>query len=175
MRCCIFIDLTIKDLTLFFDIEDHHRLHFSDTMETIVHGKPTAPFHDASTGESTFPEVKDFFGLCYDGSNYHFNGRIHAMPPQHGIPGFQRVTMMSFRPDLDGNYGLGHTSAWAYEGCVLPGNQIMIGRWWRAEPDTPSNSPSYSGPFIFWAVETSPEDKLKDATTALQFLDSVNI
>lgn len=119
------------------------------------------------------PEIKDFFGLGYDGVKYHFNGRIHAMPAQQGIPGFQRVTMMKYLPDEHGNYGLGHTSGWAYEGCVLPGNEIMLGRWWRVEPDPALQEPAYSGPFIFWRVEGSAEDKVKDATDAVKFLESI--
>jgi hypothetical protein len=164
---------TIKDLTLFFDILDHPELHFSDVMEEALNGKPLGPLRDHVTGETSIPETKDFFGLGYDGNRYHFNGRIHAMPPQQGIPGFQRVTMMKTLPDEDGIHGLGHTSYWAYEGCVLPGNEIMIGRWWRLESDPTDQEPTYSGPFIFWGVEGTAEDKVKDVTTALKFMESI--
>ena len=27
------------------------------------------------------------------------------------------------------------TNYWAYEGVVLPGNQIIIGRWWYPDPN----------------------------------------
>jgi hypothetical protein len=139
-----------------------------------LHGKPVGPLRDALTGEALTPDVKDFFGLGYDGTTYHFNGRVHAMPAQQGIPGFQRVTMMKYLPDEEGNYGFGHTSGWAYEGCVLPGNEIMLGRWWRVEPDPAQQEPAYSGPFIFWRVEGSAEDKVKKATDAVKFLESIS-
>jgi hypothetical protein len=96
------------------------------------------------------------------------------MPAQQGIPGFQRVTMMKYLPDENGNYGFGHTSGWAYEGCVLPGNEIMLGRWWRVEPDPAQQEPAYSGPFIYWRLEGSAEDKIKDANDAAKFMESIS-
>jgi len=27
------------------------------------------------------------------------------------------------------------TNIWAYEGVVLPGNQIIVGRWWYPDPN----------------------------------------
>ena len=45
---------------------------------------------------------------------------------------------------------------WAYEGVVLPGGKIVVGRWW-----SPSNNAAggavdeqqYSGPFVLWCVD----------------------
>jgi hypothetical protein len=158
---------------MFFDIQNYPELHFTDMLEEVLHGRPFVPLSDHITRDISMPEIKDFFGLGFDGKQYHFNGRIHAMPPQQGIPGFQRVTMMKFLPDEDGYYGFGHTSGWAYEGCVLPGNEIMIGRWWRVEPDPADQEPAYSGPFIFWGVEGTAEDKATDATAALKFMGTI--
>jgi hypothetical protein len=42
-------------------------------------------------------------------------------------------------------------SCWAYEGVVLPGGMIMVGRWWSPADDTVDRLGT--GPFIFWNVE----------------------
>src|SRR5271163_4309178 len=73
---------TVQDLTMFFDIQDYPELHFIDRLEEVLHGRPFGPLCDHLTGEASTPETKDFFGLGYDGKQYHFNGRVHAMPPQ---------------------------------------------------------------------------------------------
>ena len=46
--------------------------------------------------------------------------------------------------DIDG-------SCWCYEGVVLPGGMIMVGRWWS--PVDASEDMECVGPFIFWHVE----------------------
>ena len=69
---------------------------------------------------------------------------------------------------------------WAYEGVVLPGAEVIVGRWFRIDPDTPgagvalsdegfsrgtkrgfdmtkaerdATESLYSGPFMFWSVD----------------------
>ena len=39
---------------------------------------------------------------------------------------------------------------WAYEGVVLPGGMIMLGRWWSVA-DTDRRR-ECTGPWIFWNV-----------------------
>lgn len=51
----------------------------------------------------------------------------------------------------NGNY-------WAYEGVVLPGGMIMLGRWWSPMDDNRADRLSI-GPFIFWNV---PDEKAID-------------
>lgn len=60
---------------------------------------------------------------------------------------------------------------WAYEGCVLPGGRIIVGRWWDAvaELDNPNIN---SGPFIWWNVDRSGATKPIEKTEAFDFLDS---
>ena len=41
-------------------------------------------------------------------------------------------------------------SCWAYEGVVLPGGMIMLGRWWCPQDETKR----CMGPFVFWNVDT---------------------
>jgi hypothetical protein len=71
--------------------------------------------------------------------NDEFNviGWLNALPDQCGIPGWQRITFMKhFADDLDYVDG---ENLWAYEGVVLPGGRIMVGRWWFASEDTDRN------------------------------------
>ncbi|TKA39328.1 hypothetical protein B0A54_10346 [Friedmanniomyces endolithicus] len=77
-------------------------------------------------------------------------GWLNALPAQHGVPGWQRMTMMKYYEDLVTG-GVDYDSLWAYEGVVLPGGQIMLGRWWS--PSDGVGSEQYSGPFILWCVD----------------------
>ncbi|MCJ1248428.1 hypothetical protein MMC30_005646 [Trapelia coarctata] len=110
-------------------------------------------------------------------------GILHALPYQHGIPGFQRATWMTVPPshryedekelmedaanqiavmDITGDIT-------AYEGIVLPGAKIMVGRWWSPN-DTPEEELEGGlngyykqerceiGPFILWAVDEEEEE-----------------
>jgi hypothetical protein len=63
------------------------------------------------------------------------SGWLNPLPPQHGIPGWQRVTFMKhFLDDYD---QVDKDDLWAYEGVALPGGRMILGRWWAAtaEPD----------------------------------------
>ncbi|KAK0823355.1 hypothetical protein LTR73_008597 [Friedmanniomyces endolithicus] len=77
-------------------------------------------------------------------------GWLNALPAQHGVPAWQRMTMMKYYEDLVTG-GVDYDSLWAYEGVVLPGGQIMLGRWWS--PSDGVGSEQYSGPFILWCVD----------------------
>jgi hypothetical protein len=66
-----------------------------------------------------------------DDQNDHFyaSGWLNPLQAQHGIPGWQRVTLMKhFMEDYDTL----DDDLWAYEGVVLPGGRTMLGRWWYA-------------------------------------------
>lgn len=114
--------------------------------------------------------MKYFYGSLQDSRKAHIYGAIHGIPTQHGIPGFQRVTMMKCFLDYYGNYDPGEV--WAYEGCVLPGATIIVGRWW--DPRAEAGSDVFSGPFIFWNVESSWVEKPVDGEDALNFLKSLS-
>ncbi len=75
-------------------------------------------------------------------------GWLNPLPPQSGVPGWQRMTMMKYFEDEDGTLDTG--GLWAYEGVVLPGGQIILGRWWCPMDDAEE---MYSGPFILWCVD----------------------
>lgn len=62
--------------------------------------------------------------------DFHAIGWLNPLPDQCGIPGWQRITFMKhFAEDLD---DVDSDNLWAYEGVVLPGGRIIVGRWWFA-------------------------------------------
>ncbi|KAH6615265.1 hypothetical protein C7974DRAFT_443417 [Boeremia exigua] len=82
-------------------------------------------------------------------------GWLNALPDQCGIPGWQRITFMKhFAEDLD---DVDSDNLWAYEGVVLPGGRIIVGRWWFASEAVDFNR-DYNGPFILWASEPDEFD-----------------
>ncbi|KAK4507465.1 hypothetical protein PRZ48_001200 [Zasmidium cellare] len=111
----------------------------------------------ASKRGSSSPEPVDFtwesksfrFGGSGDEAKEGFlaDGWLNTLPAQNGVPGWQRLTMMKYFTDHNGAVDYEH-GLWAYEGVVLPGGKIIVGRWWNPDGD------SYSGPFILWCVDT---------------------
>ena len=103
---------------------------------------------------------------------YNAMGWLNPLPPQQGIPGWQRITFMKhFMDDFD---QVEQDNLWAYEGVVLPGGRIILGRWWYASDHIDFNvshlivfsrrdlitklqQDDYNGPFILWAVDPQPE------------------
>lgn len=78
------------------------------------------------------------------------------------------MTMMKYYMDRNGAMDM--ASLWAYEGIVLPGGMIIIGRWWHPVPGEPQDvsvyhdhccihvltiDQEYTGPFILWNVDSS--------------------
>ena len=59
---------------------------------------------------------------------FYAQGWLNALPPQHGVPGWQRMTMMKYFQDDDIGE-IDYEALWAYEGIVLPGGQIILGRY----------------------------------------------
>ncbi|XP_014555418.1 hypothetical protein COCVIDRAFT_38776 [Bipolaris victoriae FI3] len=86
---------------------------------------------------------------------YRALGWLNALPPQGGIPGWQRITFMKHfsddyqDPDQD--------NLWAYEGVVMPGGRMILGRWWFAS-ESMATQLDYNGPFILWAVDEPEMD-----------------
>lgn len=157
---------------MFSDIKNTPQLAYPPVIDEWLKGGPKGEYTDGVSGEKVMPKVKDFFGLGRSEVDYHLHGRIHGLPPQQGIPGFQRVSMLKYLPCINGIYGTGHTTFWAYEGCVLPGNQIMLGRWW-SPTGVMERGRTYCGPFIFWRVSGSVEDRMRTTDDAVAFLDLV--
>lgn len=129
-----------------------------------------------------------FTGGGFDAESFMAQGWLNPLPSQCEIPGWMRWTMMKFyvktsagaSPTDDDPFGMqGHGIAsynvdysniddaalWAYEGVVLPGGEIVVGRWWAADEADPGSGTGmmptppdgggecYSGPFMFWCVD----------------------
>lgn len=47
---------------------------------------------------------------------------------------------------------------WAYEGVVLPGGEIIAGRWWSPQDEDAGDEELYSGPFMFWCCDPHPTE-----------------
>ncbi|KKY19041.1 hypothetical protein UCDDS831_g05673 [Diplodia seriata] len=93
-----------------------------------------------------------FQAVGYDDEDFNAAGWLNELPNQHGIAGWKRMTMMKYFED--GNGGWDNNALWAYEGVVLPGGRLMLGRWWSPENPVP-NREVYTGPFIFWNTDAS--------------------
>lgn len=84
--------------------------------------------------------------------NFSANGWLNSLPSQMGVPGWQRLTMMKYYKNKDTDV-IDDNSLWAYEGVVLPGGKIIVGRWWRAGVHDDDEDEFYSGPFILWCID----------------------
>lgn len=91
-----------------------------------------------------------FGGECEDQTGFLADGWLNTLPSQSGVPGWKRMTMMKYFEDEYGN--IDFDRLWAYEGVVLPGGQIIVGRWWS--PYQTDENLIYSGPFILWCIDT---------------------
>ena len=224
---------------------DHPPHHLSALGSSVKCGTPdsaepepiSAELEEAATcSTGLLPQIEaprrgvhyqQFSGFGTDADRFECNGILHPLPPQNGIPGWHRITMLKYFPSdlvsdagtpsasspnhpssakgddasndedtkssspassqshssqssasstssisppvnwpspaaftpINGNYATQMTpddvdidnSCWAYEGVVLPGGKIMLGRWWSPTQD--ADEFLCMGPFIFWEVE----------------------
>ena len=127
--------------------------HLRSLHKPETHAKTRAQRRSASP--STTADIKSR-SFRFDGSghdNYEdflADGWLNPLPPQQGIPGWQRMTMMKYFIQEDDT--IDTDALWAYEGVVMPGGQIMLGRWWS--PNDGTGDSMYSGPFILWCVDS---------------------
>ncbi|KAF2260824.1 hypothetical protein CC78DRAFT_384489 [Lojkania enalia] len=95
-----------------------------------------------------------FVGEGDDDEHFYANGWLNPLPAQPRgceIPGWQRITFMKYFVDEQGAMEM--DALWAYEGAVLPGGRIVLGRWWWASEEIGEMGEENSGPFILWAVD----------------------
>jgi hypothetical protein len=134
-----------------------------NTIEPQVAAQGRKPKADPSTDNVQFTGT----GIDLD-DDFNAIGWLNPLPEQHGIPGWQRITFMKhFMDDFD---QVEQDNLWAYEGVVLPGGRIILGRWWYASEQVDFNvsgtcvresviskantkQKDYNGPFILWAVD----------------------
>jgi hypothetical protein len=169
----------MQDITMFFDESKFPTKAWPQSFENYYDTNPYRLYEHspprwtlrnprAPTVESKRYPMKAFFGSSQGRRDAHFYGRMHAIPPQAGIPGFQRVTFLMFYP-YSGEYD--SSSTWAYEGCVLPGNRVIVGRWWWIRNNNIEDDDIPSGPFIFWNVDESNAERPIEKEDAMEFLD----
>ncbi|KAF2761678.1 hypothetical protein EJ05DRAFT_181587 [Pseudovirgaria hyperparasitica] len=104
-----------------------------------------------SNGSRSVPSINGLYfqGRGTDDEEFLSAGWLNQLPTQQGIPGWKRMTMMKYYRCEDTG-AVDVDALWAYEGIVLPGNKIILGRWWA--PGSDLDGQSYSGPFILWNV-----------------------
>lgn len=138
---------------------------FEDYLQALEEPKKRMRAEPQSRGSNSGPEIESpsfrFGGFGEDAKEgFLVDGWLNTLPRQSGIPGWQRLTMMKYWADEFGN--VDYNVLWAYEGIVLPGGKIVVGRWW-----CPIGTEfRYSGPFILWCVDTpallrESEEKMK--------------
>lgn len=105
-----------------------------------------------------------FFGTFDDNhgaSPLNIAGVVHPLPPQHAIPGWQRVTMVAYETPESGTASKGYLDAgyWdlsiymRFEGVSCPGANVMLGRYHigkKYDDDDDDRQFKKRGPFIFW-------------------------
>lgn len=60
--------------------------------------------------------------------DFRIGGWLNPLPAQHGVPGWQRLTMMKYfvEEDANGQDVIDIDALWAYEGVMLPGGKIVV-------------------------------------------------
>jgi hypothetical protein len=143
---------------------------FEDHLDSIAfhqkYAKPAgrrAQRSNRSPTSAHIPEDKTrrFEGTGYDDEDFYAAGWLNPLPPQHGVIGWKRMTMMKFFMDINGLVDI--DALWAYEGVVLPGGEIIVGRWWAPDDSSEIGKMTmYSGPFILWNVDSHEQKKELD-------------
>jgi hypothetical protein len=134
--------------------------HLKSTTNWDSMKNPNAFYPQHRLDSECEPQVDDgdmrqsyrFEGLGYDDEEFFASGWINPIASQRGVPGWNRMSMMKYFKNTDGSLDYG--ALWAYEGVILPGGNMIVGRWWAADP-AKSPEDQYSGPFILWNVDAS--------------------
>ena len=137
-----FTDLNVdegKIQSLELDFVDEGELpwsaFFEDHLQSLCGAPPpTRPLKTqgrSQTQDMNAPQNLQFLGKgknCDD--KFQALGWVNGLPAQEGIPGWQRITLMKY---FGGNgVEWDDDNLWAYEGVVLPGSRMILGRWWFA-------------------------------------------
>lgn len=105
-----------------------YHLHSTSALEPVR----TRAQHRCTGPDAAYERVNQRFQASgYDDEDFHGAGWLNQLPSQQGISGWKRMTMMKYFEDGEG--GWDNNALWAYEGVVLPGGQVMLGRWWSPE------------------------------------------
>ncbi|KAG9247336.1 hypothetical protein BJ878DRAFT_194743 [Calycina marina] len=166
----------LHELSIFHDETAFPSTAWPQQFETLISTDPFPPSNSPNplnVAALRFP-LLSFFGTGRDATRPgHLFGRIHGLPLQQGIPGFQRVSFIKFcynRAEMNLEF-VDTEQIWAYEGCVLPGGRIMVGRWMHVSLDGDVLDPvdRLSGPFIYWNVDDNRADPPIFPSEALKY------
>jgi hypothetical protein len=84
---------------------------------------PMSAIHDSSA------KALRIEGDGTDGEeDFYLDGWLNPLPPQCGVPGWQRLTMMKYFIETDdhGEDIIDTDALWAYEGVMLPGGKVIV-------------------------------------------------
>ncbi|KAL8983361.1 MAG: hypothetical protein Q9205_002385 [Flavoplaca limonia] len=153
----------------------HVPLHWTSNVEK----GETRPEGQISVPKIVKAKERHFFGL----GEYNVNlaplnvaGVVRSLPPQCGIPGWRQFTMVSYETPTSGSKKKGYLDAkdadlhvfLHYEGIMLPGESIIIGRYFMGDEYRDDDDPEQflqRGTFIYWLVQddaTDDEDEDED-------------
>ncbi|KAI9786041.1 MAG: hypothetical protein M1816_008132 [Peltula sp. TS41687] len=136
-----------------------------DLLTPTRSGTPSTPIN-----LDLMPYVQ-FEGAGFESGLFHVIGRLHHVPPQQRIPGWQRMIMIKYYRDEDGL--IDDQKMFGYEGCVTPGSKMIYGRWWNATGLEPHSDDS--GPFMLWNVPHNGDVAEVIAATREDLMDSDEI
>ncbi|KAK8250648.1 hypothetical protein HDK77DRAFT_506945 [Phyllosticta capitalensis] len=155
--------------SLVIDFDSLPEFEWPELFEQILKSQTLPPpAHSHAQHRSTAGQDEDsrcdneglksyqFQAYGYDDEDFLATGWINQLPAQRGIPGWQRISMIKYFRDDSNDGGFDANALWAYEGIVLPGGQIILGRWWSPDDDIRDHE-KYTGPFIFWNVDASTD------------------
>ncbi|KAH6678571.1 hypothetical protein B0J14DRAFT_688649 [Halenospora varia] len=165
-----------QDLEIFFDEEKFPAQNWLENWEEFLPSNPFQVSRSPSSGrrpsrtKTTLPnlDIKTFYGTSQCTKKAYFYGRIHAMPQQQGLIGFQRIVVLKYYPAPSGEFDF--EQVYCYEGCVFPGNKVIVGRWWHQLGDPKANT-TQSGPFIWWNVDRNGSGAEGTGDEALNFYE----
>ncbi|KAI9050954.1 hypothetical protein LZ554_005065 [Drepanopeziza brunnea f. sp. 'monogermtubi'] len=167
-----------QDIDMFFDDAKNPKFPWPADWEAVLCSNPFNDIHQQNYAKrkgvppQNLPDVRQFWGSCRGAKKGHFFGRVHALTVQQGFHGFQRITLIKYYTQVDhnGEHVYDPNQVWAYEGVVLPGGRIIVGRWWSARGNPDSND-TMCGPFMWWNVDRSGPEAIEEKE-ALDFLNS---
>lgn len=135
-----------------------------------VNGRPQwrLPSEGGRKEEGSFPSFQRFFGIGQDnGDAYYLVGTVHPIADMSGISGWKRISFVKSLPNRDER-----STYWAYEGIVIPGGEIMMGRWWNPLAGDIGDGGTYCGCWAFWNTDDLDHVPV-DIEVAVAFLNDM--
>ena len=154
----------------------------SDFYENLIRTLPPMELlHHMDIAEPKLTHLP-FQGYGFEGDTiqrFEIVGNIYALPSQGNIPGWQHVSFLKYYPtgDRGRDFGWlkyttldevrdGDCDVFAYEGILLPGNKVMVGRWFHPKGPRPEPTDDWewscaAGPEVLWCIDTNETERRK--------------